>query len=124
VIPSALAPQIANRYGMIWGGDFGCVPDGMHFEIHVGPDQISGANVSGLAGGTAWSGPAGVEQWRSVGLTRCGRRGSRRRWIGDLLRQMNQESSGNPTIQQLPTSTSSTGLRAPACAVDLADVQG
>lgn len=100
VIPYALAPDIAHKYGMIWGGDFTGTPDGMHFEIHVAPNQISGSSIMPVAtaGGTIG---AGVEQWRSTALAALAAAGQPATWIDDLLKQMNQESSGDPNIQQL-----------------------
>jgi hypothetical protein len=113
-IPWALGSSAAPQFGMEWLG----TSDPMHFEIHVSPNQIS-SGVSGgggsFGGGADWNGPAGVEQWRSVALDALRSAGQSPVWIGDLLRQMNQESSGNPTIQNLTDSnaqrgTPSTGL--------------
>jgi TP901 family phage tail tape measure protein len=53
--------------------------------------QVSGSPGKG-------GGPAGVQQWRGVGLQALQITGQSPAWIGDLLTQMQHESGGNPTI--------------------------
>jgi len=41
VIPAEFATPLAEKYGMVWGGNFPQTKDAMHFEIHVSLDQIT-----------------------------------------------------------------------------------
>lgn len=49
VIPPAAARAAAAHWGMEWGGDFSGSPDGMHFEIHLSPQQAAQASQANIA---------------------------------------------------------------------------
>lgn len=40
VIPISAAKEVATKWGMEWGGNWG-YPDAMHFEIHLTPAQVA-----------------------------------------------------------------------------------
>jgi phage-related protein len=69
------------------------------FAAGKADEHASEARATGGPGGNAGYRGGGVERWRGVALRALRAAGAPASWIGSLLRRMNQESGGNPNIQ-------------------------
>lgn len=96
----ASAGALAQRYNMLWGGEFNGTKDPMHFELHESPQQLSGGSAA-VSGGAS-SGPianlsgSGVERWRALATKVATAKGEDLASVQVMLNQMSRESSGNP----------------------------
>lgn len=109
----ASADALATRFNMLWGGRWG---DAMHFELHEGKAQVSGAAAAGSALSSiaasigAALGGSGVQRWSGTATQALQMTGQYSpTHLAELLHQMDTESSGNPQAINLTDRNAQNG---------------